>query len=91
MDAVNPSPNDKSWPRKFNWNRYGVRVPGIVITPWLKKGIDEKVYDHSTVPKTIKEIFDLKSDYLSERVYKTIHNIKILLKIVYLSHFIYIG
>lgn len=61
---MNPSPEDESI---FEFKRYGPRVPGVVISPWLKKGVDSKVYDHTSVPKTIKEIFNLKSDYLSER------------------------
>lgn len=38
-----------------------------MISPWIQKGIDSKTYDHASVPKTVKEIFNLKADYLSER------------------------
>ena len=51
---MNPSPESESGPDNFEFTRYGTRVPGIIISPWLAKGIDEKVYDHTSVPKTIK-------------------------------------
>lgn len=67
MDAVNPTPPDEQTPNVFKFERYGVRVPGIAISPWLAASVDDKVIDHSTISKTLKEIFDMKSDYLSER------------------------
>jgi len=45
----------------------GIRVPGVVISPWLKAGVDEKIYDHSSVPRTANDIFNLKAPYLGER------------------------
>ncbi len=46
----------------FDFRQLGVRVPTIVISPFIPKGtVDHAVYDHTSIPATIKEIFDLPS------------------------------
>ncbi len=46
----------------FNFKQLGVRVPTIVISPYISKGIiDKSVYDHSSIPATIEERFGLSS------------------------------
>jgi phospholipase C len=46
----------------FNFKQLGVRVPTIVVSPYISKGvIDKRVYDHSSIPATIEERFDLTS------------------------------
>jgi len=41
MNVTNPSPDEKSGPLfNFTFERLGVRVPAIAISPWLKKGIE---------------------------------------------------
>lgn len=64
----NPSPDVKSYPDDFDFSRLGLRVPGLVISPWIKKGIDETIYEHASIPHTIKNLFNLSSDYLTARV-----------------------
>lgn len=66
-NVKNPSPEISSYPDEFSWDRLGIRVPGIAISPWLKKGIDTRQMEHSSIPKTIKEIFGLSSGYLTVR------------------------
>lgn len=66
-NVKNPSPEISSFPDQFTWDRLGVRVPGIAISPWLKKGIDHRQLEHSSIPKTLKEVFKLGSDYLTIR------------------------
>jgi phospholipase C len=67
--AVKPSPNLESSPlnrSKFTFEQLGVRVPTILVSPWIpKNSIDHTPYDHSSVPKTLEEIFGL--DPMSER------------------------
>ena len=37
----------------FNFDRYGVRVPAIVISPYVQKGIvDHTLYEHASIPAT---------------------------------------
>lgn len=46
----------------FNFQQLGVRVPTIVVSPYISKGvIDKRVYDHSSIPATIEERFGLPS------------------------------
>ena len=42
----------------FDFKLLGVRVPAIVISPWIKPGtVDHTLYDHSSIPATLKAIF----------------------------------
>jgi phospholipase C len=44
----------------FNFRQLGVRVPAIIVSPLIGKGvIDHRVYDHSSVPATVEGIFGL--------------------------------
>jgi phospholipase C len=46
----------------FSFGQLGVRVPAVVVSPFVAKGvIDHRVYDHSSVPATIEERFGLTS------------------------------
>ena len=42
----------------FDFGLYGVRVPAVVISPWVAKGlVDHKTYDHSSVSRTLGNLF----------------------------------
>jgi phospholipase C len=44
----------------FGFDVYGVRVPAIVVSPWVAQGqVDHTTYDHSSVPATLQRLFDL--------------------------------
>jgi phospholipase C len=50
----------------FTFERYGPRVPAVVISPWIPKNVvDHRVYDHSSVPATLEKLFGM--DPLTER------------------------
>jgi phospholipase C len=36
---------------------YGLRVPGLTISPWVKKGIDSQVLSHDAYNKFIEDVF----------------------------------
>jgi len=42
MNVSNPYPESEGHPHKFDFTRLGVRVPAIVISPWLAKGVDSR-------------------------------------------------
>lgn len=45
----------------FTFDRYGVRVPAVIVSPLIPKGtVDHTVYDHSSVPKTLEQLFGLQ-------------------------------
>jgi phospholipase C len=45
----------------FAFDQYGVRVPAVIVSPWIKpKTVSQVPYDHSSVVKTVFELFDLQ-------------------------------
>ncbi|KAG6480776.1 non-specific phospholipase C2-like [Zingiber officinale] len=73
-----PSPDDIVGPDPFffKFDRLGVRVPAIMVSPWIKKGTvvhgpsgptSTSEYEHSSIPATVKKIFDLPSPFLTKR------------------------
>ncbi len=49
----------------FDFTRYGVRVPALVISPQAPVGVSPSLFDHSSVPKALEYIFGLS--YLTAR------------------------
>ena len=44
----------------FDFSVFGVRVPAVVVSPWIAQGVvDSKVYDHSSVLATLECLFEL--------------------------------
>jgi phospholipase C len=44
----------------FTFAQYGVRVPAIIVSPYIQRNvIDHRLYDYSSIPATIEEAFDL--------------------------------
>jgi len=42
----------------FQFDRLGVRVPAILISPWIPRGtIVNRVFDHASIPATISKFF----------------------------------
>jgi phospholipase C len=64
--VVNPDGKTSNTPA-FDFTQLGVRVPALLVSPWLEKGkIDSTTYEHASVASTVKEIFDLP-EYLTKR------------------------
>jgi hypothetical protein len=64
--VVNPDGKTSETPG-FDFTRLGVRVPAVLVSPWLKKGrIDSTTYDHASVAASVKEIFGLP-EFLTKR------------------------
>jgi phospholipase C len=75
-DVPNPDGLVGDAPYYFDFKRLGVRVPTIMISPWINKGTvvhapqgptPSSQYEHSSLPATIKKIFNLKDDFLTAR------------------------
>jgi phospholipase C len=51
----------------FKFDRLGVRVPAIAISPWIPKGIvvpgvgepGERIFEHASIPNTVTQAFQL--------------------------------
>jgi phospholipase C len=68
QSAVPPNDiaNSKLNKHGFDFSVLGVRVPAVVVSPWVKKAVvDHTTYDHSSVLATIEILFGLKP--LTER------------------------
>jgi phospholipase C len=60
------NPDGKIAPQ-FDFKLLGVRVPAVVISPWIMAGtVDHRLYDHSSLPATLKAIFATR-DFLTLR------------------------
>jgi len=58
-DAVNPDGKVATDP-PFDFTRLGVRVPAILVSPWVARGkIDATRYEHASIPATLRVMFDL--------------------------------
>ena len=56
--AINPDGLVSANP-PFNFTRYGVRVPAIIVSPWATSGVCNDVYDHTSIPATLEQRFAL--------------------------------
>ena len=44
----------------FTFDTYGVRVPAIIVSPWVQAGgVDHNIYDHSSALATIEQVFGI--------------------------------
>ena len=69
--AVSPDARNQDG---FAFNRYGVRVPAVIISPWIPAGSiirrpQSSIYpfDHTSVAATLRTLFGLMGDSLSDR------------------------
>jgi phospholipase C len=68
--VIPPAAEDDGWP---HLNRYGLRVPALVISPWIgKRTVSHEVFDHTSILKTILLRFCRQPDgsipHMSKRV-----------------------
>jgi phospholipase C len=63
-EAVAPGdtgPRSKYNQYGFTFTQFGIRVPAVVISPLIPAGtIDHRLYDHSSIPKSVGEVFNLE-------------------------------
>jgi phospholipase C len=51
----------------FRFDRLGVRVPALLVSPWVARGrVDHRLYDHTSLLASVKELFELP-DFLTRR------------------------
>lgn len=66
--AVNASKTANPPVPPFKFDRYGVRVPAVIVSPWVKAGaVDPTVYDHSSIIRTVFDLYFDKPVYLTKR------------------------
>ncbi len=58
--TVAPGDSTEYSVNNFNFEQLGVRVPAIVISPYIPKNVvDHRVYDHSSIPATLEALTGL--------------------------------
>ncbi len=67
-DEFTASASDTETGQPFAFDRLGVRVPAILVSPWIPKGtVSNDVFDHASIPATVTEWLELKADHRSPR------------------------
>ncbi len=57
-DQFTASANDTQTCMEFKFDRLGVRVPAVLISPWIPKGtVVDRVFDHASIPATVTKFF----------------------------------
>lgn len=57
-DKFQASANDTGTGMPFAFDRLGIRVPAILVSPWIPKGtVVNRVFDHASIPATITKFF----------------------------------
>ncbi len=67
-DGFVAQPKDTGTPDPFHFDRLGVRVPAILISPWVEKGtVINDVFEHASIPATVTDFFLGEYDARSPR------------------------
>lgn len=45
---------------EYTFDQLGVRVPALLVSPWVKKGVEHTVFDHTSVLRYLIDKWDLK-------------------------------
>lgn len=67
-NATPPDPNGQASKTGFKFDLLGVRVPAVLVSPWIPANtVDPTTYDHSSIVKTVREVFASNQSRLTER------------------------
>jgi phospholipase C len=56
-------------PDRRGFDRYGIRVPTLIVSPWVEPGsVSHTIFDHTSILKTILKRFGKKGVKMSARV-----------------------
>jgi phospholipase C len=53
------NPPDDAKPSEYAFDQLGVRVPALLVSPWVKPGVDHTQFDHTSVLKYLTEKWGL--------------------------------
>jgi hypothetical protein len=62
-----PGRTDESFLPPFDFERLGLRVPAILISPWFQAAVDSTEYSHATIPGSMIDALELRGGYLTKR------------------------
>lgn len=59
-DKFTASANSTGTGMEFKFDRLGVRVPAVLVSPWIPKNtVVDRVFDHASIPATVTKFFQL--------------------------------
>jgi phospholipase C len=59
-DHFTASANSTGTGMEFKFDRLGVRVPAVLVSPWIRKNtVVDRVFDHASIPATVTKFFQL--------------------------------
>jgi phospholipase C len=57
-DKFSASANSTGTGMEFKFDRLGVRVPAVLVSPWIPKNtVVDRVFDHASIPATVTRFF----------------------------------
>ena len=58
-DGFVAQPNDTGTGREFKFDRLGVRVPAVLVSPWVPQAtvVQGRVFEHACIPATVTKFF----------------------------------
>ncbi len=58
-DGFVAAPNDTGTGMEFKFDRLGVRVPAILVSPWIPLGtvVTDRIFEHASIPATVTGFF----------------------------------
>jgi phospholipase C len=57
-DGFVAQPDATSTGKPFHFNRLGIRVPAVLVSPWIPRGVvDDRVFEHASIPNTVTKLF----------------------------------
>jgi phospholipase C len=62
-------PKDTGTGQPFQFDRLGVRVPAVLVSPWIPKGtiVSDRVFEHASIPATVTDWLGTDTVNRSER------------------------
>jgi hypothetical protein len=51
----------------YGFGRLGMRVPTVIVSPWVPSGIDDTVYDHASIVASLRRLWAPAQRALSDR------------------------
>jgi phospholipase C len=64
--ALNADKASKPPNPSFGFDRYGIRVPAVVVSPWVTpRTVSHSLYDHTSVIRTVFDVFGIQGQLTS--------------------------
>jgi phospholipase C len=62
------SPDARTWKGTFAFDLLGVRVPAVIVSPWIQRHtVDETLYDHTAIIQTVRSVYAPGKPALTQR------------------------